>query len=129
MAQFGLDPDTRLVMNHPWTADANSSIEAFTSPFDTATISGAAFASSGTIDVLSGTLVIEPTFDATAATITVGFESDLGVEIPAVLQLDGTATLGSLLLEPIGQHAANLIVNGNTTIPIRCLTGILPSPT
>ncbi|MEZ6073503.1 MAG: hypothetical protein R3C10_25310 [Pirellulales bacterium] len=109
--------NSRLVMSAAWSADSNSTLDvyaeyapAFNLP-DTATISGGAFTSSGTVNVNSGTLVVEPTFTATSATVNVG-----GQGKDATLQLNGTATLGNLQLNGAGAGTANLTVNGNTTI-------------
>ncbi|MCA9101141.1 MAG: hypothetical protein KDA63_08330, partial [Planctomycetales bacterium] len=101
---------SHLVMSAAWSVDVNGdvNVDAGTA---TATVSGGAWTASGTVNVNSGTFIIEPNFTATSGTVYVG-----GQGSDATLQLDGTATLSNLQLDGFDVGTANLTVNGNTTI-------------
>ena len=108
--QMDFSTNSHLVMAQPWFANSSSSVN-IAADGDTATISGGAFSTVGDVNVTAGTLVIEPTFNAGGATVTVG-----GGAQDATLQLDGLATLTDLDLVNTGGGTASLTVNGTTTI-------------
>ncbi|MEZ6073229.1 MAG: PEP-CTERM sorting domain-containing protein [Pirellulales bacterium] len=110
---IGFGTNSHLVMSAAWTADASADVNVNAGAASTATISGGALTASGVFNVNSGTLIIEPMFNASGASVVVGGQGQ-----DATLQLDGTATLGNLNLNDTGAGAGtpNLTVNGNTTI-------------